>query len=155
MAKSNISSSKKTISKITSKHIYTHTLKPDIIPSGLEYINIEELVNSSNTKFETIVIADTLDYVQYNQAMVLLDNLIDKLDNGGKLIIQGPDLYQLCSAGCFQDIDIDTIKLILFNGKQNVFTNYDIQKELEARGIMIVEKRFINIFEYYIKAVKV
>lgn len=156
MAKSHISNGKKNIFTLNSKSVYTHILKPESVPAGLEYIDTNVLLAEvPDNTLETILMGDTLDYVTYQECIGILDGIIAKLENGGRIIIQAADIYQLCCAVAFSDMDIDTLKLVLFGGKQNMFTNYQISEEIESRGLKIVEKRFVNMFEYYIKAIKI
>jgi len=137
------------------KKIFLHFIKPDFLPIESEFVNINEIDKLDNEGCDLIYMSDVLDYISYNEATSLLDHVFSKLSASGEIIIQSVDLYHLASAIVFDNIDIETSKLILYgNNKKNIFTIYDIQTELANRKIDIVEQKYVNIFEYYIRAKK-
>lgn len=154
MEESNIPSDKKDIQSIVTKKLFVHLLKPEYIPVGMEFVGIQDIDSIDDNSCVEIVINDLLDYVSYNDANNILDSLIKKLCTNGSLVIQSVDLYQLSCAITFEDIDLDTCKMILYQNKKAIYTMYDIQSEISNRNLDLVEKKYINIFEYYIRAQK-
>lgn len=154
MEESNIPNNQENIQSINIKKIFVHLLKPEYIPVGTEFINIQDIDKADDNSFTEIIINDLLDYVVYNDTGNILDTLIKKLSTNGIITIQSVDLYQLSCAVAFEDIDLDTCKLVLYQNKRGIYTLYDIQSELLNRKLEIIEKRYINIFEYYIRAQK-
>lgn len=154
MEESNIPNNQENIQSINTKKIFVHLLKPEYIPVGTEFINIQDIDKADDNSFTEIVINDLLDYVVYNDTGNILDTLIKKLSTNGIITIQSVDLYQLSCAVAFEDIDLDTCKLVLYQNKRGIYTLYDIQSELLNRKLGVIEKRYINIFEYYIRAQK-
>lgn len=155
MEELNISNSQKTIQNLTVPNkIFLHLFKPDFLPVESTYIKINDFMNYENL-FETIIINDLLDYLPYNEITNILNTIIDKLKIGGKLIIQSPDLYKLCCSCAFGDVDMETIKAVLYSNKKSINTIYDLQTEIKNRNMIIQEQRYVNIFEFYIEAEKV
>lgn len=152
MEESNISNSEKDIQNI---NIFLHIIKPEFIPVDTVYVSVNDITTYVDGSVDQIIINDLLDYLPYNEITNILDIIFSKLKVSGKLIIQAPDLYKLCSSCAFEDIDIDTVKIVLYGNKKSIHTAYDIQTEIKNRNMIIKEQKFINIFEYYIDAEKV
>ena len=153
MEESHISDDQKDIQNINQK-IFLHLIKPTYLPVGFTYESIQNLSNLIDSSYEEIYIGDLLDYIDYNESMALLDLIKNKLNSGGAIIVQSSDLYALSSAVVFGDIDIQTSKLVIYNEKKSMYTMHEIETELKNRQLSIIEKKYINIFEYYIKAIK-
>lgn len=156
MEQSNISNSEKAIQNINqNKKIFLHILKPEYLPVGTVYESIQNIDKLSNDFYEQVIINDLLDYIDYNEASAILDSIINKLEkNNGEIIIQSSDLVRLSAAVMFNDIDIQTAKIVLYSNKKTIYTMSEIENELKNRNLEIVEKKYINIFEYYIRAIK-
>lgn len=152
MEESNISNDKKDIQII--KKIFLHIVKPEYLPVGLVYESIQNINNLVNDSYDEICIGDLLDYIDYNEAMALLNLIRDKIKINGFITIQASDIYALSSSIAFNDIDVQTAKLVLYNQKKTIYTIYEIETELKNRNFNILEKKYINIFEYYIRATK-
>lgn len=156
MEQSNISNSEKTIQNIVqNKKIFLHIIQPEYLPVGTVYESIQNLDQLENSYYEQIIINDLLDYIGYNEASAILDSIINKLqENLGEIIIQSTDLRQLSSSIMFGDIDIQTAKIVIYDNKKTIYTMSEIESELKNRNLKIIEKKYINIFEYYIRASK-
>lgn len=141
---------------IQNMKIFLHFIKPEFLPVGFVYQNIQNIDQLHDNQYEEIMINDSLDYVEYSESTNILDILRNKLQSNGAIIIQSTDLVSLANAISFNDLDNQTAKLVLYaNHKKNIFTMNEIEIELKNRGFDVVEKKYINIFEYYIKAIKV
>jgi predicted SAM-dependent methyltransferase len=152
MEKSNISNSEKNIQN--KLNLFIGIVKPEFLPVGTDFVAASDIATINSNSCEEIYVGDLLDYLEYNEAMIILDTLVDKLIVSGSLAIQSADLFLLCSAVAFSDIEQQIAKLILFNNKKTIYNMQEIQTELKNRNLDIVEKKYINIFEYYIKANK-
>lgn len=150
MEKSNLSNVKEDIQSLNS-NIFLHFIQPSFIPVGTQYVSILNINDLPDDHFTQIFISDALDYVSYNEATSVLDNIVKKLKKGGELVIQSVDLYHLANAITFYDIDIETSKIILYrSNKEYIYTIHEIKSELNNRNLDITEQKYINIFEYYI-----
>jgi hypothetical protein len=156
MEESNISSVEKSIQSIdTVQKLFIHLIKPDFMPVGTVFKSVQDLDSILDNSCQEIVINDLFDYLSYNDSSNILDTLIKKLSSNGYIIIQSVDLYQFACSIAFEDIDLDTSKMILYPNKKAIYTLYDIELELQNRKLDIVEKKYLNIFEYYIRAQKI
>jgi|694.fasta_scaffold00568_30 hypothetical protein len=154
MAESTVPNNEKDVQDLNNKKLFLHLIKPDFISVGSEYESVTNIDTIPDNSCNEIIINDLLDYLSYNESTNILDLLINKLCTNGSIIIQSVDLYQLATAVTFNDIDLDTTKIVLYQNKKAIYTLYDIESELKNRKLNIVEKKYINIFEYYIKATK-
>lgn len=128
-----------------------HIHEPASLPVGIKYDSIQNIDNYTSKSLDSIMIGDLLDYYESKYVKDVLDLIVDKLKNGGTLEIQGPDITELCISSASNKIDIDTIKSILYSRKY-IYTIYDIENLLIKLNIN--QKKYINIFEYYISAQK-
>jgi hypothetical protein len=135
-------------------NLFVNIVKPEFLPVGTKFVSASDIETVQDNSCEEIYIADLLDYVNYNEAMIILDDLVRKISLGGTLIIQSADLFLLSSAITFNDIDQQIAKMVLFNNKKTIYNLQEIESELKNRNLDILEKKHINIFEYYIKATK-
>lgn len=126
-----------------------HSISDDMI-----FENIMNIDNYTNNAINHIVINDLLDYYEYNIEYDLLKLICDKIISNGFIEIQAPDINELCIAKANLKIDDDSIKSILYNYKKSIHTIYDIENMLINLNYKIIQKRYINIFEYYILAQK-
>jgi predicted SAM-dependent methyltransferase len=156
MEKLNISDIEENIQNINIPNkVFLHLFKPEFLPVDTTYISITDVINYDDNIFDIILINDLLDYLPYNEITNILNTIINKLKTKGRLIVQAPDLYKLCSACVFGDIDMETLKMVLYGDKKSINTIYDIQTEIKNRNMIIQEQRYVNIFEYYVDAEKV
>lgn len=124
------------------------------IPPDIRYVDITTIDDYKDNSISNIIINDLLDYYTYNTDKELLSLLCKKIMNGGTIEIQAPDLDELCIASASLKIDQSVVKSVLYNNKKSIHTIYDIEHMLNDFGFTIYEKRYINIFEYYILAKK-
>lgn len=123
------------------------------LPNHITYENITNIDNYENNTLSNIIINDLLDFYIYDMEFELLKLIKDKLASGSTIELQAPDINELCIASANLKIDTKTTKSILF-GRKSIHTIYDILDMLKHLDLQIVEKKFINIFEYYILAKK-
>lgn len=124
------------------------------IPNGIKYENISTIDNYNSNSIDSIIINDLIDYYDYGMEYELLKLVCDKLANKGTIEIQAPDVNELCIAVASAKIDNNLAKSILYNNKRSIHTIYDVEKMILNLDLQIVQKRYINIFEYYILAKK-
>lgn len=151
MEESNISNS---TNDVQSVKIITHFFKPEYIPVDTQYVDLEEVIDLSDDSVDEIFIGDVLDYITYDTLGNTIDTIQKKLKVGGQLIVQAPDLFHLASALVFQDLDIETTKLTIYNGKNTMYVMKNIETELLNRNFDILQKKYKNIFEYFLIAKK-
>lgn len=139
---------------IMHKSIFFHTSDQDLTPTQSTYCHISQADNYENGTLEEIVFQDLLDYFTEDKIENIINIAYTKLQNGGSLHIQGSDLRQLSIALVFNTINEELVKKILYPHKKSIHTISEILDMLKKVGFNIENKRYVNVFEYYIKAYK-
>ena len=70
---------------------------------------------------DEIILNDSLDYLPYGQArQTALQHIMTKLAHGGKLIIMGSDIYEVCRLGHLGQLDVQALNSIVYGiGKKS------------------------------------
>lgn len=123
------------------------------LPANILYHDINELENIDWTKYKHILLQDLLDFYADANIISVLSTLFNKMLTGSKIEIQGVDLKQLCIAIANDDVDENLGKSIIYSRK-TINNIYDIQNYLVECGFTIDTRKYINIFEYNITAIK-
>jgi len=137
-----------------SKSVFFHVTEQELRPSESSYENISKINEYKDNSLESIILQDTCDYLIREDVPVLIKKICGKLISGGKLYIQGSDFKQLCVAVTFDMMPETTIMKVLYPDKKSIHNMGEILKYLKDNDMSIVLKKYINIFEYYIEAVK-
>lgn len=134
--------------------ILFHIEKPNSLPIGINFEDIQNIDSYENESIDHILIHDLLDFYTDQHIETLIDLIKNKIKSDGLLTIQSADIKQLGKSIAFDEIDIDLVKQILYPSKKSVHTMYEIEKILKTLNMTIVNKKYINLFEYYIVAKK-
>ena len=135
--------------------IFLHVIKPDNLPVGIVFHNIVNIDTFAQDSLKHIIITDLLNYYADKEIFSILNLIYSKLVAGGQLEIQAPDIKQLGVAIASEEIEIDDVKEILYPLKKSIHSIYDIELMLKDIGGLIINKKYINIFEYYIVIQKI
>ena len=136
------------------KSILFHLSDQELIPSQSEYVNIKDIETYDNNSIEEILYQDLCDYVTEDGMEALLSQAYSKLSKGGVLHIQGSDLKQLGIAIAFNLVNEDIIKKVLYPNKKSIHLMSEVLAILKNIGFNITAKKYIDVFEYYIRATK-
>lgn len=136
------------------KSILFHVADQELIPTQSVYVNIDDIDQYQDNSLSEILYQDLCDYFSVDETELLLSKAYDKLERGGVLHIQGSDLRQLGIAIAFNLVSEDIIKKVLYPNKKSIHTMSEILNMLKNIGYIIEIKKYINIFEYYIKVSK-
>lgn len=130
--------------------IYLHIENPKILPPDTEFEHISNIDTHQDGSIDTIIIHDLLDLYENNNINTILNNIKTKIKPGGNLILQSIDLKQMSIAIAFNNIDLQIIKNLLYPFRKSIYTLHEIEKILIDHGFNIINKRYINLFEYYL-----
>lgn len=136
------------------KSIFFHVTEQELQPSNSSYEHIDNLNNYESESLESVILQDTCDYFIAEDVPVLLSKICSKIKKNGVLYIQSLDLKQLCIAVTFDMMQTETIKKIIYPDKKSIHNMGDILQYLKDQDMKITIKKYINIFEYYIEAIK-
>lgn len=134
--------------------IYTHLYVPDTLPVNVKYENLKNLYNYEDNSIDNIMITDILDYHTQDMCEKIFTSICNKVKIGGSIQIQSIDLSRLAISLASGEIDITTAKVALYPMKQSIYTLHDIEQLLLKNNFMIVNKRYINVIEYFVSAQK-
>lgn len=130
--------------------IFLHVKKPHSLPVGVVYDNIINIDNYQNDTIENIMITDLLDYYVNDESVGVLQLIHQKLKAGGSIQIQAPDIKQLAVAILSEELSQNDVQDVLYPAKKSIHSIYDIENMAKDIGATIINKKYINIFEYYI-----
>lgn len=136
------------------KQIYLHIDNPKILPPETTFEYISNIEPYEDNSIDIIIVNDLFDFYETKNIKTILNIIKNKIKPGGKLIIQSVDLKQVSIAVAFNQISVEIVKHILYPFKKAIYTLYDIEKILIESGFEIQNKKYINIFEYYITVKK-
>lgn len=122
------------------------TVKGDNI-SG--YLNIDasvgedivELKGVDDAEATEIIASDVINFVTIDSIERLLDGWIKKLRHGGKLIIGGVEIDEVCKAFIHRAIDFQMFNQLIHNGRTSHIPINDLEKILIQKGLVIEKKR--------------
>lgn len=136
------------------KKIFLHIEEQELTPIDLKFEPISNIDSYEDNYFEEISIQDLLDYVVADNVSVTLEKIVSKLAPGGIIHIQGCDLKQIGVAIAFNKADQRLIKNVLYPNKKSIATMSNILELIKSLDLIIESKKYINIFEYYVRAKK-
>lgn len=142
-------------SKITLEKIYLHILQPNIPIAEFEFHSINDIKKLKNESAKEIAIQDLLEYYEDKYVNSLLNEIVSKLENNGKLHIQGMDIRSLCSSFVYGQIDTIAFKSLIINNKKNIYSISQIKNSIkQINGLEISKIKFINGLQYYLECIK-
>lgn len=153
MERTIISNQQESISTMTDI-IYTHIFHPDNLPVGIKYENLDNIYKYADNTIGHLMITDLLDYHVDDECNKIINKISDKLAPKGQLQVQSTDLLQLMLSVSNGTVDETMAKIILYPHKKSIHSIYDIEKLLLKHNFTIINKRYINVFEYFIVAQK-
>lgn len=154
MEESNISNDETNIHNVkTDQIIFLYHNPIQGLPANILYQDINQLEDIDLAEYKHIILQDLLDFYPDTDIISVLSTLFNKMLTGSKLEIQGVDLKQLCVAIANDDVDENLGKSIIYSRK-TINNIYDIQNYLLECGFTIDTRKYINIFEYNITAIK-
>lgn len=92
--------------------------------------------------FIKILHVNCLEYV--NNPLALLENLCQKLANGGQIIIEGSEIYSICRNITVGIISLADVNTILYNGKVSACSIVIIDQFLSENGFKIMDRNIDN-----------
>ncbi len=134
--------------------ILFHISDQELSPTKSTYDNISNIDNYEDDSIKEIVYQDLCDYCTEEEVGILLKKAYRKLMSSGVLHVQGSDFRQVGIAITFNMVDESILKRVLYPNKKSIHTMSEILGKLKALGFKISTKKYINIFEYYVKCYK-
>ena len=108
--------------------------------------NLDDIVSDSECK--ELIAENVLDFLELSESRAVLSHWISKLRHGGKIIVGGTDIYEVCRLFYKQAIDLNTLNAIIhgdfsqpWDVKMSHSTMENLQEFLQSEGIKIIKKR--------------
>jgi hypothetical protein len=133
-----------------SASVFFHIDKPSSLPIGITFDYIKNIETYDNESIDNIYIQDLLDYYSDDQINDFIQVLKSKLKTGGTITIQSIDIKQLSRAVTFDEIETQLVKQLLYPLKRSIHTLYEIDSIFNGIDMKAINKKYINLFEYYI-----
>lgn len=129
---------------------FFHVISHELQPPNCEGDNLANIDNYPDNSFHNIYVQDVFDYIPQKDHATTIEKIYNKLVDGGALHIQAPDLKHLANAIVFNNVSVPLAQEILYPNKASIHTIYSILHLLEDHKFAIINKKYVNIFEYYI-----
>ena len=120
--------------------------------------NLDELLDDAEAT--EIIVDDFTDYCSHTQLYPIMQNWVKKLRYGGKIIITGNDLKELCRKNFLGELDTGTFNTILFGEhnkawkfKGSCITIDEVTNLMLSFGLKI-QRREINGYRYIVEGVR-
>lgn len=138
------------------KKIFLYHSEIDILEEKYNYIDIKKLDEIENNSLSSdIFIFDLLDNVTLEEADSILKKIKNKILSKTILEIQSIDIFSISSSLLNKHIDIEMYNNMIFNtGKKHIKSLERIVDLLKLNNYSILETKFINGIQYYVKAEK-
>jgi hypothetical protein len=134
--------------------IFFHVTNQELIPVDSKYENITNIDNYADESIEKVIIQDMCDFLKQSDVPIAMQKIFQKISPNGSLTMQGVDIKQLSNAVCFSHVSIEDCQDIIFNSKQSMHTMSQMIEYLKEIGFIIGTKKYINLVQYYILAIK-
>lgn len=124
-------------------------------PKNYRYYDLED-IHDLKSEYENIYIGDLIDYLPKDKIKTTIQEIVDKLEQNGKIHIKGPDIFQLCWYCSKLNLDLGKFKYIIYeNGRKTCHTLDEIILLFrDIPGIKIDSASYTNAYEYSITMVK-
>lgn len=125
-----------------------------MLSDGFEFIHLSKIKKIKKNSVSELYLGDALDYLNYDEGLILLQEIATKLIHGGRLYIQAYDAKCLSASLVYNSINNAIYKNLLFNNgaKKNIYTLSEMKDILKSViGGKINKCKFINGMQYYIE----
>ena len=118
--------------------------------SGGDIVKMEGVEDSEATE---IIASDVINFTHIGSINDLLSGWIKKLRHGGRIVLGGVEIDEVCKAFVSKAIDINQFNKIIHEGRVSQITCADLEKILIKHGLTVTKKRTDN-FNMIIEATR-
>ncbi len=116
------------------------------------YVNIDastggdivELKEIDNAEAKEIIASDVINFVAIESLELLVQGWIKKLRHGGKIVIGGIEINEVCKAFIHKAISCQELNQFIHNGRMSHVPINELEKILINQGLIIEKKRIDN-----------
>jgi hypothetical protein len=138
------------------KKIFLYHSEVDILEDKYNYMDIKKLDDIEDDSISSdLFIFDLLDSVSLQEADSILRKINNKILPKTTLEIQSIDIFSISSSLLNKHIDIEMYNNMIFStGKKHIKSLERVTDLLRLNNFSILETKFINGIQYYVKAEK-
>ena len=138
------------------KKIFLYHSEVDILEDKYNYMDIKKLDDIEDDSISSdLFIFDLLDSVSLQEADSILRKINNKILPKTTLEIQSIDIFSMSSSLLNKHIDIEMYNNMIFStGKKHIKSLERVTDLLRLNNFSILETKFINGIQYYVKAEK-
>jgi hypothetical protein len=138
------------------KKIFLYHSEVDILEDKYNYMDIKKLDDIEDDSISSdLFIFDLLDSVSLQEADSILKKINNKILPKTTLEIQSIDIFSISSSLLNKHIDIEMYNNMIFStGKKHIKSLERVTDLLRLNNFSILETKFINGIQYYVKAEK-
>ena len=111
-----------------------------------DLININDTHLIHDGSCEELFIGDCLDYIASGKEE-FISTVCSKIKYGGRLILTGHDLQEICKAKSAHFIDEEKAQSLLYGGRTGLSGAYAIVDKISSKSLVNISRR-INNFKY-------
>ena len=121
-------------------------------PEGYKKYEINDLENIKEESCDNIYIGDLFDYFEIRALPELIDTIISKIKQNGRLLIKAPDILQLSWYTCRLNLELSKLRYILYDTNRKACYSLDeILNVFSSINAIDIETAYIiNGYEYSI-----
>lgn len=139
------------------KKIFVHYKENSTEIKDYTFVHFTKIDKIKNSSVSEIFIQDLLEYIDASldiRQFILV--LMSKLQQNGKIYIQGNDVYNITAALLYKQINILTFKNLVYGfGKKNILSFKELKNLLnDMSDGTITQSKFINGLQYFIEYTK-
>lgn len=109
-------------------------------------LHINELSTIDDASCEDLFLGDCMDYVANNRD-ALVETACSKIKYGGRIVLTGSDLHEVCKAKAASVIDEDRVNEILYSGRTGLTSAMTLVDKITKKGLINSSRR-VNGFRY-------
>ena len=118
--------------------------------SGGDIVKMDGVEDSEATE---IIASDIINFTDISSINDLLSGWVKKLRHGGRIVVGGVEIDEVCKAFISKAIDVNQFNKLVHEGRGSQITTTDLEKILINHGLTITKKRTDN-FNMIIEAIR-
>ena len=106
--------------------------------SGGDIVKMDGVEDSEATE---IIASDIINFTDISSINDLLSGWVKKLRHGGRIVVGGVEIDEVCKAFISKAIDVNQFNKLVHEGRVSQITTTDLEKILINHGLTITKKR--------------
>lgn len=122
--------------------------------TGFDNVKLGSQLNYDAGEVDELWLDDVLSGIPIDKVDDAFSDFVKLVKRGGKIIVNGTDIYEVCKSMASYNISIgDANRLLYGSGNKNCYSTAFVAETLKGLGLKIVSKR-ISDFKYSVEATR-